>query len=99
MTWNTFFEMVATGNITDEVMAKAQTKVDKASAETSAKIAKREAIFGAVTSEPQTAQEIADALDGKYSRQCVSSVLVLLAKSGEVVKSDDTPRTYTLATE
>lgn len=97
MTWNVFFEMVANGNITDEVRAKAQTKVDKAKAETSAKVAKREAILGAVTSEPQTAQQIADALEGAYSRQSVSSVLVLLAKDGKVVKSDDTPRTYTLA--
>lgn len=99
MTWNEFFEMVATGNITDEVKAKAQTKVDKASAETSAKVTKRLEILGAVTDKAQTAQEIADALGGKYSRQCVSSVLVMLSKTGEVVKSDDTPRTYTLATE
>ena len=97
MTWNVFFEMVANGEITDEVRAKAQTKVDKAQAETSAKVAKREAILGALGEEPMTAQEVADALDGEYSRQCVSSVLVLLAKEGLAVKSDATPRTYTLA--
>lgn len=97
MTWNVFFEMVANGNITDEVKAKAQTKVDSAKAETSAKAQKRADILGAVTAEPQTAQEIADALEGAYSRNSVSSVLVLLAKAGEVVKSDTTPRTYSLA--
>lgn len=94
MTWNVFYEMVAEGNITDEVKAMARKKVDSTKAVVEAKNTKRLEILNAVDMTKATAKEIAERLGGKYAVNSVSATLVVMAKDGLINKSDDSPRTY-----
>lgn len=99
MTMKNFYEMVAAGNLNDEVIAFAQAKVDAQSSKDAEKEATRMEILGAVTVEPHTAKEIADQLG--YSWQKVSSTLTNLFKNdiGDLVKGEnsDGKRTWAIA--
>lgn len=99
MTMKTFYQMVAENNITDEVIAFAKAKANKASTKDQEKIEARAKIIAAVTQEPQTAQELAEILG--VSWQKVSSNLNYAFKTGEVdlVKGEnaDGKRTWAIA--
>ena len=97
MTNREMFVAVAAGKIDEEVMAKAAeelVKMDAANAKrreapkkvSEETLAKRAAIFGALTSEPQTAAQIAE-ITG-YSKNTISGVLRAYVADGSVVKSD-----------
>lgn len=99
MTMNTFYQMVAANDITDEVIAFAKAKADKASTKAQEKVEARAEIVSAVTQEPMTAQEIAGILG--MSWQKVSSNLNYAFKTGEadLVKGEnaDGKRTWAIA--
>lgn len=99
MTMKTFYQMVAENNITDEVIAFAKAKADKASTKDQEKIEARAKIIAAVTQEPLTAQELAEILG--VSWQKVSSNLNYAFKTGEadLVKGEnaDGKRTWAIA--
>lgn len=99
MTMKTFYQMVAANDITDEVIAFAKAKADKASSKDQEKIEARAKIISAVTQEPLTAQELAEILG--VSWQKVSSNLNYAFKTGEadLVKGEnaDGKRTWAIA--
>lgn len=95
----TFYQMVVANDITDEVIAFAKAKADKASSKDQEKIDARAKIISAVTQEPMTAQELAEILG--VSWQKVSSNLNYAFKTGEadLVKGEnaDGKRTWAIA--
>lgn len=99
MTMKTFYQMVVANDITDEVIAFAKAKADKASSKDQEKIDARAKIISAVTQEPMTAQELAEILG--VSWQKVSSNLNYAFKTGEadLVKGEnaDGKRTWAIA--
>lgn len=99
MTMKVFYEKVAANDITDEVIAFAKAKADKASSKDQEKVEARAKIISAVTQEPMTAQELAEILG--VSWQKVSSNLNYAFKTGEadLVKGEnaDGKRTWAIA--
>ena len=98
MTMKVFYEKVASNEITDEVIAFAQKKVDAQSSKDAEKEATRMEILNAVTAEPATAQELAGQLG--YSWQKVSSTLNSIYRNGDsnLVKGEnaDGKRTWAI---
>lgn len=97
MTNREFFVAIAAGEMNEELMehaAEAVVKMDTANAKrreapkkvSEETLAKRSAIFGALTSEPQTAAQIAE-ITG-YSKNCVAGTLRSYIAEGSVVKAD-----------
>lgn len=88
MTYKKFYETVLTA-MTDnaEVVEFVNDKLAKLNKRSDESTEKREKIFGALTTEPQSAQTIAELVG--LSRQSVSSNLTMMIKSGEPIIKED----------
>lgn len=88
MTYKKFYETVLTAMADNaEVVEFVNDKLAKLNKRSDESTEKREKIFGALTTEPQSAQTIAELVG--LSRQSVSSNLTMMIKSGEPIIKED----------
>lgn len=88
MTYKKFYETVAAGMSDNaDVMEFISDKLEKLNKRSDESSARRAAIKAALTTEPQSAQTIAELVG--LSRQSVSSNLTMMIKSGEPIIKED----------
>lgn len=88
MTYKKFYETVLTAMADNaEVVEFVNDKLAKLNKRSDESTEKREKIFGALTTEPQTAQAIADLVG--LSRQSVSSNITVMIKAGRPIIKED----------
>ena len=88
MTYKNFYETVLTAMKDNaEVVRFVNDKLAKLNKRSDESSEKRNKIFGALTTTPQTAQEIADLVG--VSRQSVSSNMTVMIKAGKPIIKED----------
>lgn len=88
MTYRDFYEAVRTAMADNaEVIEFVNDKLAKLNKRSDESSEKRDKIFGALTTTPQTAQEIADLVG--ISRQSVSSNMTVMIKAGKPIVKED----------
>lgn len=87
MTYKNFYETVLTLTDDVEIVEFVNDKLAKLNKRSNESSEKRDKIFGALTTTPQTAQEIADLVG--VSRQSVSSNMTVMIKAGKPIIKED----------